>query len=96
MLFMSVDLCVPHSFVRCICPADCPPEQAKPLFLEYAALEEQHGLARHAMQVRDGSEQKLILLKLKSRYLIFTSTCVCVCMLACICGGCALHPTSLA
>jgi hypothetical protein len=31
---------------------DAPPEKAKPLFLEYAALEEQHGLARHAMEVR--------------------------------------------
>lgn len=30
---------------------DAPPEKAKPLFLEYAALEEQHGLARHAMEV---------------------------------------------
>eukprot|EP00775_Hariotina_reticulata_P012401 gene12401-12536_t len=30
---------------------DCPPEQAKPIYLEYAALEEQHGLARHAMEV---------------------------------------------
>ncbi|KAF8065563.1 Xab2 [Scenedesmus sp. PABB004] len=30
---------------------DVPPEQAKALYLEYAALEEQHGLARHAMQV---------------------------------------------
>eukprot|EP00879_Flechtneria_rotunda_P016677 GHRR01017452.1.p1 GENE.GHRR01017452.1~~GHRR01017452.1.p1 ORF type:complete len:759 (+),score=226.66 GHRR01017452.1:413-2689(+) len=30
---------------------DCPLEQAKPLYLEYAALEEQHGLARHAMEV---------------------------------------------
>jgi pre-mRNA-splicing factor SYF1 len=33
---------------------DAPPEKAKPLFLEYAALEEQHGLARHAMEVRGG------------------------------------------
>jgi hypothetical protein len=31
---------------------DAPPEKCKPLFLEYAALEEQHGLARHAMEVR--------------------------------------------
>lgn len=31
---------------------DAPPEKAQPLFLEYAALEEQHGLARHAMEVR--------------------------------------------
>lgn len=30
---------------------DAPEEKAKPLFLEYAALEEQHGLARHAMEV---------------------------------------------
>lgn len=37
-------------FINSFC-ADCPPEQAKPLYLEYAALEEQHGLARHAMQV---------------------------------------------
>jgi hypothetical protein len=72
MLFLSVDLCVPRSFVRCLCPTDCPPEQAKPLFLEYAALEEQHGLARHAMQVRDDSEQMF-----RSRSKIFTPSCVC-------------------
>ena len=28
-----------------------PPDKALPLFLEYAKLEEQHGLARHAMEV---------------------------------------------
>ena len=28
-----------------------PPEEAKPLFLEYGALEEKHGLAKHAMGV---------------------------------------------
>lgn len=44
------------SLLPCCCPmlwfsADCPPEQAKPIYLEYAALEEQHGLARHAMEV---------------------------------------------
>ncbi|WIA16429.1 hypothetical protein OEZ85_013118 [Tetradesmus obliquus] len=49
---------------------DCPPEQAKPLFLEYAALEEQHGLARHAMQVYERAipavpkEQRLSILEL--------------------------------
>ncbi|GBF90079.1 pre-mRNA-splicing factor [Raphidocelis subcapitata] len=31
--------------------ADAPPDKAKPLFLEYARLEEQHGLARRAMEV---------------------------------------------
>ena len=30
-----------------------PPAEAKPLFLQYAALEEQHGLARAAMEVYD-------------------------------------------
>ncbi|KAF6261373.1 protein prenylyltransferase [Scenedesmus sp. NREL 46B-D3] len=49
---------------------DCPPEQAKPLLLEYAALEEQHGLARHAMQVYERAipavpkEQRLSILEL--------------------------------
>jgi hypothetical protein len=33
---------------------ECPPEAAKPLFLEYAALEEAHGLGKHAMEVRRG------------------------------------------
>ena len=33
--------------------AQAPPEEAKPLFLQYAALEEQHGLARSAMEVYD-------------------------------------------
>ena len=29
----------------------CPPAQALPLFLDYAQLEEQYGLAKHAMEV---------------------------------------------
>ena len=29
----------------------CPPEHSKPIYLEYALLEEKHGLARHAMEV---------------------------------------------
>ena len=30
-----------------------PADEAKPLFLQYAALEEEHGLARSAMEVYD-------------------------------------------
>ena len=30
-----------------------PPDESKPLFLQYAALEEQYGLARSAMEVYD-------------------------------------------
>ena len=30
-----------------------PPEESKPLFLQYAGLEEQYGLARSAMEVYD-------------------------------------------
>ena len=33
--------------------AQAPPEESKPLFLQYAALEEQYGLARSAMEVYD-------------------------------------------
>lgn len=33
--------------------AQAPPDESKPLFLQYAALEEQHGLARSAMEVYD-------------------------------------------
>ena len=34
-----------------MCTAQAPPEQSKPLFLQYAALEEQYGLSRSAMAV---------------------------------------------
>ena len=33
--------------------AQAPPDESKPLFLQYAALEEQYGLARSAMEVYD-------------------------------------------
>jgi pre-mRNA-splicing factor SYF1 len=31
----------------------CPPKYAKPLYLMYGKLEEEHGLARHAMRIYD-------------------------------------------
>ncbi|KAI9302584.1 pre-mRNA splicing factor Syf-1 [Cunninghamella echinulata] len=31
----------------------CPPKYAKPLYLKYGQLEEEHGLARHAMRIYD-------------------------------------------
>ena len=34
-------------------PLQAPPEESAPLFLQYAALEEEHGLARSAMEVYD-------------------------------------------
>ena len=34
-----------------------PAELSKPLFLQYAALEEQHGMARSAMEVYDRAVQ---------------------------------------
>lgn len=36
---------------HCCSPPQSPPEFAKPIFLQYALLEEQHGLAKHAMEV---------------------------------------------
>lgn len=33
-------------------PVQAPPEDSKPLLLQFAQFEEQHGLARNAMQVR--------------------------------------------
>ncbi|XP_003745749.1 pre-mRNA-splicing factor SYF1 [Galendromus occidentalis] len=38
------------------CLADCPPKYIKNIFLLYAQLEEQYGLARHAMAVYDKAE----------------------------------------
>jgi hypothetical protein len=35
----------------CITITGCPPDQALALYLDYAKLEESHGLARHAMEV---------------------------------------------
>lgn len=32
---------------------NCPPKYAKPLYLMYGKLEEEHGLARHAMRIYD-------------------------------------------
>ena len=46
--------CLPscsHSYL--IYSAQAPPEESKALFLQYAALEESHGLARSAMEVYD-------------------------------------------
>lgn len=31
----------------------CPPKYAKSLYLKYGQLEEEHGLARHAMRIYD-------------------------------------------
>jgi hypothetical protein len=61
--------------------------------MEYAALEEQHGLARHAMQVRaDCSEQVLAFEQIQAPACWY----LCLCMLACISYGCAVRPTALA
>jgi len=35
------------------CLESCPPKFAKPIYLLYARLEEEHGLARHAMEIYD-------------------------------------------
>jgi len=35
------------------CLESCPPKFAKPVYLLYARLEEEHGLARHAMEIYD-------------------------------------------
>jgi len=35
------------------CLENCPPKFAKPIYLLYARLEEEHGLARHAMEIYD-------------------------------------------
>ncbi len=40
-------------------PAQAPPEEARPLFLQFAALEENHGLARTAMEVYDRAVRTL-------------------------------------
>ena len=39
--------------------AQAPPEEARPLFLQFAALEENHGLARTAMEVYDRAVRTL-------------------------------------
>lgn len=39
------------------CLADCPPKFAKPFYVLYAKLEEEHGLAKHAMAVYDRATQ---------------------------------------
>ena len=39
--------------LTCSGAVQAPPEESKPLFLQYAALEEQYGLARSAMDVYD-------------------------------------------
>lgn len=39
---------------------DVPADKAKVLYLEYAALEEQHGLARHAMEVSEVCHTKCL------------------------------------
>ena len=36
-----------------VCSVQAPADEAKPLFLQYAGLEEEHGLARSAMEVYD-------------------------------------------
>ncbi|XP_065067886.1 pre-mRNA-splicing factor SYF1-like [Rhopilema esculentum] len=41
------------------CLENCPPKNAKPFFLMYAKLEEEHGLARHAMAVYDRASTSL-------------------------------------
>ncbi|KAL6771434.1 XAB2 [Auxenochlorella protothecoides x Auxenochlorella symbiontica] len=38
---------------------EAPPEESKPLFLQYAAFEEKHGLARNAMQIYEEAVQKV-------------------------------------
>ena len=38
---------------------EAPPGEAKPLFLQYAAYEEQHGLARNAMQIYEKAVKKV-------------------------------------
>ncbi|KAG7675051.1 hypothetical protein Ndes2526B_g07899 [Nannochloris sp. 'desiccata'] len=38
---------------------EAPAEEAKPLFLQYAAYEEQHGLARNAMQIYENAVKKV-------------------------------------
>lgn len=42
-----------NSCSRDLMLAQAPPDESKPLFLQYASLEEQHGLARSAMEVYD-------------------------------------------
>lgn len=42
------------------CLENCPPKFAKAVFLLYAKLEEEHGLARHAMAVYDRSTQGVL------------------------------------
>eukprot|EP00227_Mantoniella_beaufortii_P007544 CAMPEP_0197590830 /NCGR_PEP_ID=MMETSP1326-20131121/12238_1 /TAXON_ID=1155430 /ORGANISM="Genus nov. species nov., Strain RCC2288" /LENGTH=890 /DNA_ID=CAMNT_0043156111 /DNA_START=130 /DNA_END=2802 /DNA_ORIENTATION=- len=41
------------------CCAAAPPKEAKPFFLEYARLEEEHGLARRAMDIYDRACRKV-------------------------------------
>lgn len=42
------------------CLENCPPKFAKAIFLLYAKLEEEHGLARHAMAVYDRATQAVL------------------------------------
>ena len=37
----------------------CPPKSSKPLFLMYAQLEEEHGLAKRAMSIYDRATQSI-------------------------------------
>lgn len=52
-----VAICTHTSCLSCaevpFTPLQAPPEESKPLFLQYAGLEEQYGLARSAMEVYD-------------------------------------------
>jgi len=50
------------------CLETCPEQYAKPIFLLYAKLEEQHGLARRAMAVYDRAVDKV---EKKERYAVF-------------------------
>ncbi len=43
-------------------------QESKPLFLQYAALEEAHGLSRHAMQAY---ERALVTVPLEERLAVF-------------------------